>query len=163
MTLMALLTPLARRRRTVWRYMAAKSFAVQPEPAAGMTSFSGSWLSTRKNLAGNVALTRAANASIRASCSPAATLAHEEPYATFQLSSSTRGWAGSRVIAISALVGNSSLPLWYAWKMVAVRPLSFSQSLTATSPGVSVKPPAAAPHSTPQEGTSSAPVVQVVD
>src|SRR5690349_15967260 len=61
-------------------------------------------------------------------------------------------------MAISALVGNCSSPLWYWWKIVAVRPVSVSQVLRAWSRGVSVKPPAAAPHSTPQEGTSSAPV-----
>jgi hypothetical protein len=44
--------------------------------------------------------------------------------------------------------------------MLAVRPLRFSQSLRAWSRGTSVKPPAAAPHNTPQEGTSSASVTQ---
>src|SRR4051794_21529539 len=73
---------------------------------------------------------------------------------------STRGCAGSSVIAISAAVGNFSSPRWYAWKIVAVRPVSVSQSLSAVSRGASVKPPAAAPQSTPQDGTSSAPVVQ---
>src|SRR3954466_14233481 len=44
--------------------------------------------------------------------------------------------------------------------MLAVRPESFSKSFSAWSRGASVKPPAAAPQSTPQEGTSSLSVVQ---
>ena len=59
-----------------------------------MTSFSGSWFSTRKNFFREGDLIRAANASMRASCSPLATLAQVEPYAIFQFSSSTRGWRG---------------------------------------------------------------------
>src|SRR4029453_12249139 len=147
----------------VCRYIAAKSFASQPEPALAMTSFSGSWLRTRKNFSLYVAFTRAANASMRLSCSPLAPLAQVEPYAIFQFSSSTRGLAASRVIAISALVGNGSSPLLYVGKIVAVRPLSFSQSMSAWSRGALVKPPAAPPHSTPQDGTSRASVTQSFD
>src|SRR3954453_18698224 len=95
---------------------------------------------------------------MRASFSPAATLAHVVPYATFQFSSRTRGFCRSRVMAISALVGKTSSPLWYWWKIVAVRPVVCSHAFSATSRGASVKPPAAAPQSTPQDGTSSAPV-----
>jgi hypothetical protein len=69
-------------------------------------------LSTRKNFSGNDDLIRAANRSIRAFCSPLATFAQVEPYAIFQLSSSTRGRAASRAIAISERVGNASSPLW---------------------------------------------------
>ena len=36
----------------MWRYMAAKSLAVIPEPAVAMTSFSGSWCRARKNFSG---------------------------------------------------------------------------------------------------------------
>src|SRR5689334_17630368 len=64
MTLTTLVTPCARRRRIVWRYIAAKSLASMPEPARATTSFSGSWLRTRKNFF-PYALARAANASIR--------------------------------------------------------------------------------------------------
>ncbi|MFC6607987.1 hypothetical protein ACFQFC_13155 [Amorphoplanes digitatis] len=39
------------------------------------------------------------------------------------------------------------------WKIEAVRPESFSQFFSSTSRGLVVKPPAAAPHNTPQEGT----------
>src|SRR3954469_13990751 len=146
----------------VCRYISAKSLASMPEPERAITSFSGSWFRTRKNFL-PYALARTANASIRLSCWPAATLAQFEPYAIFQFISSTRGCAGSEVIAISSLVGKISLPLWYVWKMVAVRPLSFSQVFSSTSRGLSVKPPAAAPHSAPHDGTSSAPVLQAPD
>src|SRR4051812_16375261 len=159
-TLTTLVTPSARRRSTTCRYMAAKSVAVMPEPAVATTSFSGSWLRARKNIR-PYASARVAKASMRASWAPAATSAHVVPYATFQFSSSTRGWAASAVMAISAAVGNFSSPLWYWWKIVAVRPVTFSQSRRAWWRGVSVKPPAAAPHSTPQVGTSRAPVVHV--
>jgi hypothetical protein len=48
--------------------------------------------------------------------------------------------------------------LWYWWKIDEVRPLLASHSIRAWSRGVSVKPPAAPPQSTPQVGTSRAPV-----
>src|SRR4051794_7544210 len=44
--------------------------------------------------------------------------------------------------------------------MLAVRPESFSKSFSAWSRGASVKPPAAAPHNTPHDGTSSLSVTQ---
>src|ERR1700712_3889860 len=44
--------------------------------------------------------------------------------------------------------------------MFAVRPLSRSQPLRATSRGALVKPPAAPPQMTPQDGTSFGPVAQ---
>src|SRR4051794_13153925 len=143
-----------------WRNELWKSLAVMPERAAGRTSSSGSWLSTRKNFWWYVALTRSANASKRLSSLPAATLAQVEPYSTRQFSSSTRGCALSWVIAISDAVGNFSSPLWYVWKIVEVRPLTFSQVFSSSSRGLAVKPPAAAPQSTPQFGTSFASVTQ---
>src|SRR5205814_6013737 len=63
-------------------------------------------------------------------------------------------------MAISDAVGNSSSPRWYVWNTVAVRPLAVSQSLSALSRGMVVNPPAAAPHSTWQEGTSLMPRTQ---
>src|SRR5690349_19712873 len=63
-------------------------------------------------------------------------------------------------MAISALVGNCSSPLWYWWKIAAVRPVLASNVFSASSRGVSEKPPAAAPQRTPQDGTSFASTAQ---
>src|SRR4051794_5950388 len=72
---------------------------------------------------------------------------------------SVRGRAGSLVMAISDVVGNRSSPLWYVWKIAAVRPDLASNVLSAVSRGAEEKPPAAAPQSTPQDGTSLASTV----
>src|SRR5437763_9754673 len=130
-----------------------------PEPAVEFTSFSGSWWITRKNRSVKFALRYAASASMRASCLPAATAAHVVPAATFQFSISRRGLPVSCAIAISAAVGNSSLPTWYWWKIEDVRPVVCSQVRSAWSRGVLLNAPAAAPHRTPQLGTSLASTV----
>src|SRR5690348_2307699 len=62
-------------------------------------------------------------------------------------------------MAISDAVGNCSSPLWYVWKTADVRPDLASNVLSASSRGASENPPAAAPHSTPQDGTSLASTV----
>src|SRR5437588_12960716 len=98
---------------------------------------------------------------MRASCLPAATAAQVVPAATFQLVSSRRGLVASLAMAISDAVGKSSSPTWYVWKIAAVRPDFASQSFSAWSRGVEVKPPAAAPHRMLQVGTSLSVTVQV--
>ena len=85
-----------------------------PEPAAGFTSFSGSWKIERKKRSGNVFLMCAESLSICASTvgSPAATAAQDLPADGFQLMNSTRLRPGSRAIATSSDVGKSWPSVW---------------------------------------------------
>src|SRR5947207_11114932 len=96
---------------------------------------------------------------MRASWLPAAPAYQVFPSAAFQFCFSRRGLPVSFAIAISGEVGNSSLPTWYWWKIEDVRPVVCSQVRSAWSRGVLLNAPAAAPHRTPQLGTSLASTV----